>query len=763
MSGEKINVKFKRAVPLTRNSEGYYFHSVNGPIMAALKSVDRPLTTSFKKTNINSLPKVNFTPNIKYVTNSHITVGYVTRKPNPEFNKYLCSLFPECEIIEKIGTPQMPITLCYNRIIEEAQNDIILLIHDDISFEEIGKYKGSIPNLITQHFKESDYGILGIAGGTEIKASKMQWTNGVRYLHIIQGYKRKEKKDVKAILPRYSTPYTNTINRVLTIDGVFIALHRKRIKAKFDEANKSFHHYDIDFSLSNHLQGVKIGCIKSVLIRHASEGDSTGEEYTKVLKDYMLPKWEKYMPMRLNEPVKEHKKVKIGIVHYNTPTLTKALIHSINKYTPNATIYIFDNSDKSPLLYRQDNIVYFDNTKGKIIDFQAFLKKYENQLSAICKRSNYGSAKHSYSIEKLMELIGDNFILLDSDTLLKKDISGLNDDRYIYVGETGEAVKTRHTRVFPFCCYINVKQCKENGIHYFNDKYMAGIDGRGDNDFYDTGAYFYASCKGKNIKIIKHTDYVVHMASASWQNKQNNEENFLKKYQNLWDSPKERLIVTMTSWTKRIGNLPVVLGTILDGNKKPDLININLAVEEFPNKEKDIPSNVLDFIKNNQIEINWVEENIRQWKKTIPTMFKYPNDCIVCIDDDRKYPKEFLSTLWAEHLKYPNNPITVNAGYRYKGKYLQHAGHGTLDKLEYYNGFKNVLSPELYKLASSDTFFTLIAHNAGHPIRFVGKRIPILMYNEKNPLNKSEGTYGTKTHDIMYNYLKNKKMIPNIK
>ena len=61
--------------------------------------------------------------------------------------------------------------------------------------------------------------------------------------------------------------------------------------------------------------------------------------------------------------------INILIVHYNTPKLTECLIKSINKQTPDSKIFIFDNSDKLPFTYRQDNIEYIDNTKSQIIDF----------------------------------------------------------------------------------------------------------------------------------------------------------------------------------------------------------------------------------------------------------------------------------------------------------------------------------------------------------------------------------------------------------
>ena len=116
------------------------------------------------------------------------------------------------------------------------------------------------------------------------------------------------------------------------------------------------------------------------------------------------------------------KEINICIVHFNTPYLTECLVKSINKCVPNSVIYIFDNSDKFPFTYRQNNIIYFDNTKGQIINFDNWLDSIKTKVSTV---NNWASAKHCYTIEKCMELIPDGFILLDSDTLLKKDITEL--------------------------------------------------------------------------------------------------------------------------------------------------------------------------------------------------------------------------------------------------------------------------------------------------------------------------------------------------
>ena len=206
----------------------------------------------------------------------------------------------------------------------------------------------------------------------------------------------------------------------------------------------------------------------------------------------------------------------ILIIHYNTPQLTECLVKSINKFEKDTTIYIFDNSDKLPFTTKFDNVKLLDNTKGQYIDFDKWLEKYPNKGRSHGKVNNWGSAKHCYSVEKCMELIGDNFILLDSDVLLKRKISNLIKDDSVYVGEIITQPLSSIKRVLPFICFINVKLCKEKGIHYFDDNYMHGLSKSPGSDRYDTGAGFYLnSSKYKHLSIVCE-EYVVHYGHGSW-------------------------------------------------------------------------------------------------------------------------------------------------------------------------------------------------------------------------------------------------------
>ena len=209
----------------------------------------------------------------------------------------------------------------------------------------------------------------------------------------------------------------------------------------------------------------------------------------------------------------------IVIIHYNTPHLTECLVRSINMFVDNAIIYIFDNSDRYPFTAEFDNVTLFDNTKGQIINFDKWLENYPKRFKSTEATKMFGSAKHCYSVEKCIELVDENFILLDSDVLLKRDISCLYDDRAIYIGEIIKQPYVSVKRVLPFVCFINVEMMKKYGKHYFDDNYMHGLYNNKINehaDWYDTGAGFYINTLDLPHMDIVCEDYVVHYGHGSW-------------------------------------------------------------------------------------------------------------------------------------------------------------------------------------------------------------------------------------------------------
>ena len=257
------------------------------------------------------------------------------------------------------------------------------------------------------------------------------------------------------------------------------------------------------------------------------------------------------------EVIDPNQHINILIVHYNTPYLTECLIKSINKFVGyNCTIYIFDNSDKEPFTYRQSNIKIFDNTKGQIINFDEELKKYQHRPEA---SNMFASYKHCISVDTCFDLINDNFILLDSDILLIQNIISLFDVNYIFKAET-EKNTVNVERIMPYCCFINVKKCKELNIRFFDKKHMHGIsDGTG--NYYDTGAAFFMYTKKYKHEIIKLDNYIIHYKGASWNpNYKNNikyhgnltPEQWVEKYKKYWNMNNKVIYTCITGSYEKI-------------------------------------------------------------------------------------------------------------------------------------------------------------------------------------------------------------------
>lgn len=253
-------------------------------------------------------------------------------------------------------------------------------------------------------------------------------------------------------------------------------------------------------------------------------------------------------------------KKNILIIHYNTPYLTECLVRSINLFVKDAIIYIFDNSNEKPFTAKFDNLTVFDNTKGQIINFDKWLENYPNRKMSGGRLNKWGSAKHCYSVEKCMELIDDGFILLDSDVLLKRDISNLIDDKTIFTGEVVTQPNSSVKRVLPFICYINVKMCKEKGVHYLDDNYMHGLWKNGVADKYDTGGGFYMGAKDYPSRPISYSEYVVHFGHGSWnkigKKPQYTVEEWLKIFRRYWSNEKNKKVVytCITSDYDRLSN-----------------------------------------------------------------------------------------------------------------------------------------------------------------------------------------------------------------
>lgn len=109
--------------------------------------------------------------------------------------------------------------------------------------------------------------------------------------------------------------------------------------------------------------------------------------------------------------------------------------------------------------------------------------------------------------------------------------------------------------------------------------------------------------------------------------------------------------VSLTSYPSRIQTISQTINSLLKQTVKADKIIIWLAKEQFPNKEKDLPQDLLDLTKIG-LEIEWCTD-IKSYKKLIPALKKYPDAIVVTADDDILYSRGWLEIMLKSYLKNP--------------------------------------------------------------------------------------------------------------
>ena len=250
-----------------------------------------------------------------------ITVGYSTRTHNPEFIEYLkkSSGFKKIEVIEKINNGEKSLSEVYNEILSESKTDIVVLCHDDIYFDTNAWYAKLI-----KHFEKSDFGIIGMAGTTDMPESGMWWENRKKMVGIVNHEHEGKKWESK-----YSDSLGNDILETIIVDGLFMAINKKRIKKNFNEDFKGFHFYDIPFCFDNYLEGVKVGVITNIRITHKSIGQ-TNEQWEEN-KKLFTEKYKSNLPVKL--PYNEQRKIKVllSCLFFKTFTGSELYVYELAK------------------------------------------------------------------------------------------------------------------------------------------------------------------------------------------------------------------------------------------------------------------------------------------------------------------------------------------------------------------------------------------------------------------------------------------------
>ena len=173
---------------------------------------------------------------------------------------------------------------------KDVNSNIIVFVHDDIEFLRSGWGK-EILRLFNEH---EDYGIIGVAGSAQFDSNGAWWQYEKKYGQVLH------RNNGKSWLTAFSPLIKNDLEEVCVIDGLFMAIHKKRISKNFDADISGFNFYDIDFCLANYIDGkTKIGVTTNIRLAHNSVGELKDEWYAN--RDIIIKKYKDKLPIKMKK------------------------------------------------------------------------------------------------------------------------------------------------------------------------------------------------------------------------------------------------------------------------------------------------------------------------------------------------------------------------------------------------------------------------------------------------------------------------------
>lgn len=123
------------------------------------------------------------------------------------------------------------------------------------------------------------------------------------------------------------------------------------------------------------------------------------------------------------------------------------------------------------------------------------------------------------------------------------------------------------------------------------------------------------------------------------------------------------IVVSLTSYPARINYVYNTIKSLQNQTLAYNELVLYLADSQFPDKENNLPRNLLNLIDNG-LRIEWCKD-YKSYKKIIPALKEFSNSIIVTADDDIYYDKNWLKVLYEAYEKRPEY-IHCHLGHRIK-------------------------------------------------------------------------------------------------
>jgi len=120
---------------------------------------------------------------------------------------------------------------------------------------------------------------------------------------------------------------------------------------------------------------------------------------------------------------------------------------------------------------------------------------------------------------------------------------------------------------------------------------------------------------------------------------------------NTTETRRTKVIVSMTSYPERFGEIDLCIKSLLLQSYKPDKIIIWFGSDS---QERDLTESMREYQKYG-VEYRFdPQKNLKAHKKYYYAMREFPEDIVITVDDDAVYPRNTVRSLIKNYYKHPN-------------------------------------------------------------------------------------------------------------
>lgn len=112
---------------------------------------------------------------------------------------------------------------------------------------------------------------------------------------------------------------------------------------------------------------------------------------------------------------------------------------------------------------------------------------------------------------------------------------------------------------------------------------------------------------------------------------------------------REKIIVSLTSYGKRLGIVHLTILSLMQQTVMPDLIVLWLDTQIGPSQ---VPDTMRD-LEQYGLDIRYGCENVKGHKKYLWALREFSDACVITVDDDVMYPADTVESLLKAHERYP--------------------------------------------------------------------------------------------------------------